>query len=96
MKKIFMLTKASKRFKEKAEKLGCYIVPVANKVNGKLTRRPDILAVMRRNEWVMTIPRHMYGVPNRGYKDLGGRPHPDYFICEKILYSKFYAPIKTV
>ncbi len=90
-----MDTKASRRFKEKAEKLGCKIAPVANKVNGKLTRRPDILAVIRRNEWVMTIPRHMYSLPNRGYKDIGGRQHPDYFVCEKILYSKFYAPIKT-
>jgi hypothetical protein len=90
-----MLTKASRRFKFKAEKLGCRIVKVSNKINGVITQRPDIRAVMRRNEWVMTIPRHMYAVPNRGYKDLGGRPHPDYFICEKILMSKFYAPIKT-
>jgi len=90
-----MDTKASKRFKHKAEKLGCRIVKVSNKINGVIGQRPDILAVMRRNEWVMTIPRHMYSLPNRKYKDLIGHIHPDYFVCEKILYKKFYAPIKT-
>ena len=78
------------RFRKKAEKLGCKIVPIATKVNGKLTRRPDILGVERHGEFVMVIPRRIYGFPNKDYKDLGGRPHPDYFICEKTLYQKFY------
>jgi hypothetical protein len=56
MKKTYMQL----RFKKKAEKLGCKIVPVCSKVNGKLTRRADIMAVERHGEWVMTIPRRMY------------------------------------
>lgn len=78
------------RFKKKAEKLGCKIVPIATKVNGTLGRRPDILGVEHHGEFVMVIPRRMYGFPNATHVDLGGRTHPDYFECERLLYSKFY------
>jgi len=78
------------RFKKICDRLGCKIVPIATRVNGTLTRRPEILGVEHHGESVMVIPRRMYGFPNSKYTDLGGRPHPDFFECERIIYSKFY------
>ena len=80
----------SKRFKNLAERLGCKIVPIATKVNYKLTRRPDILGVEKHGEFIMVIPKRLYAFPNASHRDLGNRPHPDYFTCEKILYKKLY------
>lgn len=76
------------RFKQLAERLGCKIVPIATRVNGVLTRRPDIMGVDKHGEFIMVIPKRMYGFPNKSHTDLGGRPHPDYFECERILYAK--------
>lgn len=78
------------RFKKIAAKFGCKIVPVATRVNGSLGRRPDILGVEHHGEFVMVIPRRMYGFPNSNHKDLGGRIHPDFFRCEQLLYQKFH------
>jgi len=80
----------SNRFKKICDKLGCKIVPIATRVNNKLTRRPDILGVERHGEFVMTIPRRMYGFPSQSHTDLGGRQHPDFFSCEITIYNKFY------
>lgn len=79
-----------KRFKSLAERLGCKIVPVATRVNNRLTRRPDIMGVEKHGEFVMVIPKRIYGFPNASHVDLGGRKHPDFFECERILYKKLY------
>ena len=78
----------SARFERLIKRFGCKIVPVATRVNGILTRRPDILGVDYHGTYVMCIPKKMYGFPNRSYRDLGGRPMMDYFRAETYFLSK--------
>jgi len=81
-------TSMQKRFKKLAERHGYKIVPVATKVNGRLTRRPDIMGVDYRGRFIMVIPKRMYGFPLEAHKDLSGYTHPDYFSCEETLTSR--------
>lgn len=73
--------------------MGYKLVPIATKVNGVLTRRPDILGVDYHGDFILVVPREMHGFPNRNHCDLGGRQHPDYFTCEKTLYLKTYGKV---
>jgi hypothetical protein len=85
------------RFKKLCDRLGGYkIVRLTTRLNGELTCRPDILRVERHGEFVMVIPRRMYGFPIRAHRDLARLQHPDYFMCERILFSKHYAEIKKI
>lgn len=80
-----------KRFKKLCDKYGYKIVPVMSRVNWNLTRRPDILAVEKHGQWVMTIPKRMYSRRFFTHNDLAGRQHPSYFECEHKLYNdRFY------
>lgn len=80
-----------KKFKALCERYGYKIVPVMTRVNGLLTRRPDIQAVEKYHEWVATVPKLMYANRMPGHVDLGGREHPGYYECEqKILNDRFY------
>ncbi len=80
-----------KRFNRLAERFGYRIVPVMTRVNGHLTRRPDIEAVEKYHEWIQTIPVEMYTERTQGHVDLGGRQHPGYYECEQKLYNdRFY------
>jgi hypothetical protein len=81
------------RFKQLCERLGYKIVPIATKINGILSRRPDIVGVDYHGEFVMVVPKRMYGFPNKSHRDLVGMQHPDYFTCEKTLYLKTYGKI---
>jgi hypothetical protein len=78
------------RFKLLCERLGYKIVPIATRVNGTLTRRPDIVGVDYHGDFVMVVPKRMYGFPNKSHRDLNNYQHPDYFTCEKTLYLKTY------
>ena len=78
------------RFKKLCQRLGYKIVPIATRVNGVLTRRPDIVGVDYHGEFVMVVPKRMYGFPNFTHRDLNGFQHPDYFTCEKTLYAKTF------
>jgi len=78
------------RFKKLAKKFGCQITPVSCWINGTITRRPDIMAVTRHRQHVMTIPSKMFALPNIGHRDLINNVHPDYYECERQLYFKKY------
>jgi len=78
------------RFRKLCDRFGYKIKPLIFQVNGKLTRRPDIVAVERKNQWVLTVPKKIYRFPDFYYRDLLGIQHPDYFSCETNLYSKRY------
>ena len=82
---------SSTRFKALVEKHGCKVVPVATRINGVLTRRPDIEAVEFHKQFVMTIPRRMYWTRSKYHTDLGGRTLWDYFECEQYFFNKLYA-----
>jgi len=85
------------RFKKLCKRLGGYkITRLTTRLNGELTCRPDILRVERHGEFVMVIPRRMYGFPIAAHRDLANLQHPDYFMCEKILLGKHYAEIKKI
>jgi len=81
------------RFKKLCERLGYKIVPIATKVNGVLTRRPDIVGVDYHGDFVLVVPKRMYGFPNKSHRDLLNMQHPDYFTCEKTLYLKTYGKV---
>lgn len=76
------------RFKKLAKKFGCQITPVSCWINGTISRRPDILAVTRHRQHVMTIPSKMFALPNAGHRNLTNIIHPDYYECERQLYFK--------
>lgn len=79
------------KFKRVCDRYGYKIVPVMTKVNGTLTRRPDILAVEKYHEHIVTIPKEMRHWRLENHTDLGGRQHPDFFECEAKLYNdRFY------
>lgn len=80
----------SSKFKNLCDRLGYKIKPVMCIINGKHTRRPDILAVEKHGKWVMTIPKRMFAKVNPGYTDIIGLTHPHYYDCEKILYYKTF------
>lgn len=84
------------RFKKLCKRLGYKIVPIATKVNYRLTRRPDIVGVERHGEFVLVVPKRMYGFPIRAHRDLNGWQHPDYFTCEKTLFEKTYGIEKKI
>ena len=79
------------RFKKLAERLGYKIVPLTSRINNILTRRPDVMRLEKHGDFIMVIPRRMYGFPIASYTDLNGFRQPDYFTCEKILLKKHYA-----
>lgn len=60
------------------------------RVNGQLTRRPDIMAVEKYHEWIQTIPREMRHFSSPNHTDLGGRMHPGFFDCEQKIYNDRY------
>jgi hypothetical protein len=64
------------------------MVPIATKINWILQRRSDIMGVDNHGEFVMVVPKRIYGFPIRSYRDFNNWQHPDYFVCEKILYEK--------
>ena len=78
------------RFKKLCDRFGFKIKPVVCIINGRLTRRPDILAVENHGVWEMTIPKKMYAEPFEDYTNLTGQQHPDYFECESKLYFRKY------
>lgn len=79
------------RFKKLCDRYGYRIVPVATKVNGTLTRRPDILAVEKYHEWVQTIPTDMRRKRTMLHVDLQGLQHPSFYECEQKIYNdRFY------
>jgi hypothetical protein len=80
----------SNRFKKLVDKFGWKISPVLCKINGKVSRRPDILAVENHGKWEMTIPSKIYGWPNQSHRDLLNLQHPDYFELEAKLYQRKY------
>lgn len=53
-------------------------------------RRPDVVKVDNHGEFLMVVPKRMYGFPIASYLDLLGGKHPDYFTCEKTLLMKHY------
>ena len=81
----------NKRFKKLCDRFGYHIKGVVCQINGKLTRRPDILSVQSNVAWVMTIPKRMYSLSNPGHRDLFGTQHPDFWECEAKLYGQKYA-----
>ena len=85
MKLIFM--QSNKRFKALCDRMGFEIVPIATMVDSKLTRRPDIEAVLYHESFVMVIPKKMYF--NIGF-DIGGRPMRTYWEAEHRLYQYKY------
>ena len=85
-----MTSMESFRFKKLVKKFGWKIQPVVCRINGKLSRRPDILAVENHGQWEMTIPKKIYGWPNPTYRDLLNLQHPDYFELESKLYQRKY------
>lgn len=82
------MTLSLQRFNEFVKRFGCVISPLSTKVNGVLTRRPDIMKVERHGDFIMVIPRNMYAFPNSSHRDLGGRPMWDYFKCEQYFLIK--------
>jgi hypothetical protein len=78
------------RFKKLAERLGYKIVPLTTRINNILTRRPDVMRVEKHGDFIMVIPKRMYGFPIASYRDLLGLQQPDYFTCEKVLLKKHY------
>ena len=82
---------SSKRFKKLADRFGWEIRPLVCIINGKLTRRPDIMAVENHGSWEMTIPKEIYAYSDSSYRDLLGLEHPDYFACESKAYYRKYA-----
>lgn len=90
-----MPSKHSEQFEALCQRFHFKIVPVMSRINGEFTRRPDILAVEKNHQWVMTIPREMYAFRMPQHTDLGGRIHPGYYECETKLYNEqFYDPRK--
>ena len=81
---------SSKRFKKLVDKFGWKIRPVICNINGKFTRRPDIMAVENHGEWEMTIPKEILPFPNQSHRDLLDMQHPDYFELETKLYNRKY------
>jgi hypothetical protein len=79
------------RFKKLANRLGYKIVPITSRINGMFERRADVMGVEKHGEFVMVIPKRMYGFPIKAYRDFIGAQHPDYFECEKVLIWKHYA-----
>ena len=80
-----------KKFDKLCARYGYSIVPVMTRVNGTLTRRPDIQAVEKYHEWIQTMPTAMYAERQPGHSDLAGRQHPSFFECEAKLYNdRFY------
>ena len=78
------------RFKKLAEKLGYKVVPISTRINGIIERRADVEGVEKAGDFVMVVPRRMFGFPVRSHRDLLGSQHPDYFTCEKTLYAKTF------
>lgn len=78
----------NKKFERLVHKFGCKVTPVSAFINGTICRRPDIMAVTRHGQFVMTIPRKMYALKNRDYRDLINIVQPDYYECENKLYFK--------
>lgn len=80
-----------KRFKRLCKRYGYRIVPAMTRVNGTLTRRPDIQAVEKYHEWIQTIPTEMRHFRMSSHVDLGGREHPGFYECEAKIYNdRFY------
>ena len=93
MRLTYMRTRHSEQFSTLCGRFNFKIVPVMNRINGEFTKRPDILAVEKNGQWVMTIPRDLYAFKSEAHADLGGRPHPGYYDCETKLYNEqFYDP----
>jgi hypothetical protein len=80
----------SSRFRKLTDRFGWKIRPITCIINGKLTRRPDILAVENHGLWEMTIPKRIYSLSDQTYTDLLGLQHPSYFECESKAYSRKY------
>jgi hypothetical protein len=78
------------RFRELAENLGYEIVPISTRINGIIERRADVEGVEKAGDFVMVVPRRMFGFPVRSHRDLLGSQHPDYFTCEKVLLRHYY------
>jgi len=84
-------TSMHRRFKKLCDRYGYKIVPVMTRVNGMLTKRPDIVAVEKYHEWVATVPTEMPAERMHGHTDLNGIPHPSFFECEQKIYNdRFY------
>jgi hypothetical protein len=78
------------RFKKLAEKLGYKVVPISTRINGIIQRRADVEGVDKGGDFVMVVPRRMFGFPVRSHRDILGTQHPDYFTCEKALLRHYY------
>lgn len=78
------------QFKQLAEELGYEIVPISTRINGVIERRADVEGVDKGGDFVMVVPRRMFGFPVRAHRDLLGCQHPDYFTCEKALLKHYY------
>ncbi len=78
----------NKRFEKLVNKFGCQITPVSCWIDGTVSRRPDIMAVTRYGQYVMTIPAKMFALKNIGHRDLINNVHPDYYECERQFYFK--------
>ena len=90
MKMIFVLMLQNKRFKKLCKRFGYKIIPIASKINWKLQKRTDIVGIDYHGDFIMVVPRKMYGFPIRSHRDFNGFQHPDYFTCEATLYGKTY------
>lgn len=75
------------RFSKLAKRKGFKITRIGCIASGLVMTRPDIYAVEKHGEFVMTIPRYMYPWFNPNYKDIIGIPQPSFFNCEEKLYN---------
>lgn len=78
------------RFQQLVNRWGYKITPVSCTFGTLVARRPDIMAVEKHGEFIMTIPSKMYPLKYGGNTDLLGHIHPSYFDCEDKLYKKRY------
>lgn len=85
-----MESKNSLRFKKLCARFGYKVVPITSRINGMFEKRPDVVGVDNHGEFLMVVPRRMYGFPIQAHRDLLGARHPDYFECEKTLLMKYY------
>jgi hypothetical protein len=65
------------------------------RVDGKLTTRPDIMAVRKHGKYLLTVPARIYALRSPMNRDLAKLPLMNYFECEfrlkQELYKKLYA-----
>ena len=83
------------RFQKLVEKNGCKLIKVISRVDGKLTTRPDIMAVRKHGKYLLTVPARIYALRSPMNRDLAKLPLMNYFECEfrlkQELYKKLYA-----